>query len=590
LFNHQGHSTVRDYLIGDWWFAHDLFHLLSGVAYMYAVVIFPDGRLVPVESRHRWLLRLGYGLATLVLAGMVLDGTSVGHPGQPFFTVLFGLLIPLAGVAAQTYRLRRATDPVVRQQSRLLRWALLPMLVVGAVYLVLTRALDTTVVEDIGLAVFPALFALIPLALVMGILRYRLWDIDILVSRALLSVGLAAFIGSVYVVVVVWLGHGLGPSGSAGVKIIATAIAAFAFEPVRERLARFANRLVYGERATPYELMAEFSDRLGDAISVDEVLPRIAEAAVKAVGGIAGRVTAFLPGGGNRTVEWPAAETVQSFSYVRPVTYRGEEVGEIAVATPHGERLRPAEDALLTALAAQAGLAVNNARLTMELQARLQEISVQAAELRASRQRIVTARQVQRQRVVQLIQERVETRLRQASSLLDELEPLLASDAERAAEHADVLLDECRDALDALRDLARGIFPAILADQGVMVAIDAYILQARLPVDIHVDGPDASDRYDPQAEAIVYFCVIQALENAGTYASGCNVLVRLRADFGNLVFSVSDDGPGVDPSRLRGGADIRDMGDRVEAIGGALDATGALGEGTSVSGWVPATT
>lgn len=588
LFNHQGHSTVRDYLIGDWWEAHDLFHLVSGLAYMYAVVIFPDGRLVPIESRHRWLLRLGYGLAAFVLAGMVLDGTSTGHPGQPFFTVLFGLLIPLAGVGAQTYRLRRATDAVVQQQSRLLRWALLPMLFVGAIYFVLTRAFDSTVVRDIGLAVFPALFALIPLALVMGILRYRLWDIDILVSRTLLSVGLAAFIGLVYVVFVVLLGHGLGPGGSVSLKIVATAIAAIAFEPVRERLARFANRLVYGERATPYEAMAEFSERLGEAISVDEVLPRIAEAAVKAVGGTAGRVTAFLPGGGSRTVEWPAAGTVESFSYVTPVTYRGEEVGEVAIATPHGERLRPAEEALLAALAAQAGLAVNNTRLTMELQARFQEMSEQATELRASRQRIVTARQVQRQRVVQLINDRVETRLHHVSTMLEELEPLLASDTEAAVDRADVLVDECGHALDALRELARGIFPAILADQGVMVALDSYILRERLDVDVRFDGTGASDRYDPQAEMQVYFCVIQALENAGTYASGSNVVVKIRAERENLVFSVSDDGPGVDPQRLRSGADIGDMRDRVEAIGGELDARAALGAGTVISGWVPA--
>ena len=224
MFNHQSHSTVTDYLIGDWGEAHNLFHLVSALAFLFAVVVFPDGRLLPLRSRHRGLLRLGYGLVTLVLAAIVLNDTQTGHPGQPFFTqpfftVLFGLLIPLAGIGAQTYRLRRATDPVVQQQSRLLRWVLVPMFFVGIIYLVLTRAFEKNdVVTNIGLAVFPALFALVPLALVMGILRYRLWDIDILVSRTLMSVGLAAFIGLVYVVVVllfgmVLLGRGLGSGG-----------------------------------------------------------------------------------------------------------------------------------------------------------------------------------------------------------------------------------------------------------------------------------------------------------------------------------------------------------------------------------------
>ena len=589
-FNHQSHSTVRDYLLGDWWFAHDMFHLLSGVAYMYAVIVFPDGRLLPLESRHRTLLRFGYGAATVVLASLVLDGRSQGHPGQPFFTVLFGLLIPFAGVAAQTYRLRHATDPVVRQQSRLLRWALLPMFFAGALYLVLTSAIDGAWIEDIGLAVFPALFALVPIALVMGILRYRLWDIDVLISRTLLSVGLAAFIGSVYVVVVVLIGHGLGPGGSAGLKILATAIVALAFEPVRERLGRFANRLVYGERATPYEVMAEFGDRLAGAISVDEVLPRIAEAAVKAVGGVAGQVTAFLPGGGSRTIQSPRSSSQTSFPFVMPVMYHGEPVGEIAVATAHGVRLRPEEEALLGALAAQAGLAVNNARLAIELQARLQELSRQAAELHASRQRIVTAREAQRQRVVQLIHDRVEVRLHAAAEGLSELDALFAVGSEQSVECIDALQHECGEALDALRELARGIFPAILSDQGLINALDAYILQARLPIDVELDAIHAPDRYDAQAEATVYFCMIQALANVGTYAPGSNVAARVRVDGGKLKFSIVDDGPGVDQRRLQQGADINDMRDRVEAIGGEFEATSTPTVGTSVRGWVPVRT
>jgi signal transduction histidine kinase len=573
--------------LGDWWFPHEIFHLASGIAYMYAVNVCPDGRLLPLRSRRRWLLRIAYGLATFVLALFVLAGISEGHPGQPFFTVLFGLLIPLVGVGAQTHRLGQAVDPVVRQQSRLLRWALLPMLVWGATYLVLTRTFDGAWVEDVGLAVFPALFALVPLALVMGILRYRLWDIDVLVSRTLLSLGLAGFIGFIYVVVVVLLGHGLGPGGSAGVKILATAIAAIAFEPVRERLARFANRLVYGERATPYEVMAEFSDRLGAAISVDEILPRIAEAAVKGVGGVAGQVTAFLPGGGSRTVEWPRDHAAAAFPFGLPVTYHGEQVGEIAVAKAHGERLRPEEEELLAALAAQAGLAVNNARLTIELQARLQEISVQATELHASRQRIVTARQAQRQRVVQVIQDRVEARLHTASEMLSDLDDLFEPDADRARERIDALRDECGQALDSLRELARGIFPAILADQGILSALDAYVLQSQLPINVHLEGMDGGERYDPQAEATVYFCVIQALANAGTYASGSTVVISLRAEDGQLVFSVADDGPGVDPQRLHAGADIHEMRDRVEAFGGRLDATASPGHGTTIAGCVP---
>jgi signal transduction histidine kinase len=600
-FNHQSHAMLQHYLLGDWWTQHILFHLTSGIAYMFAVVTFPDGRLVPF-TRTAWdrtALRVAYGVAAVVISGFVLVWSDVSHPGQSFFTVLFGLAIPLVGVAAQTYRLRHTEDAVRRQQSRLLRWALLPMLAFGVVYLVLIGVFGTSsigasygvtasdsLVEEIGLAVFPALFALVPLALVMGILRYRLWEIDVLVSKTLLSVGLIVFIGTVYVVVVVVLGRAVGPGDSAAFKIVATAIAAVAFEPVRERLERLANRLVYGERATPYEVVADFADRLSSVISVDEVLPRTAEAVAVGVGAAATRVTAFLPGGGERSTRWPPGDTTTSFTRLVAVTHAGRPVGEIAVAKGPGEHLTPVENGLLTSLGAQAGLAFYNARLTLELEDRLEEVSAQAADLRASRQRIVTAREVLRQRVVEIIHDRVETHLLAADAQLEQVQGLLPGHPEQALDCFDVLLAEGGESLDALRDLARGIFPAVLADQGVLAALHAHLLQADLAIEVDIEG--WPERFDPDAEARIYFCVVQALANAGKYAPGSSVTVRLDAGDHRLEFSVADDGPGVDPVRLNGGADIQDMRDRVEAVDGGLVASSEVGQGTVVSGWVPA--
>jgi signal transduction histidine kinase len=589
-FNHQSHSMIRAEVLGDWSTPHLAFHLASGLAYMYAVIVFPDGRLVPTRSRRaRWPLWLLYAVATYFLAMVVLNQSALAHPGQTFFAVLFALLIPLVGVAAQTYRLRHAEDPVRRQQSRLLRWALLPTFVAGLVWLSLAAIYGSDRLEGAGPAIFPAFFALIPIALVMGILRYRLWDIDVLVSKTLLSVGLAAFIGAVYVGVVVLLGHLIGSTGgsAAGLKIAATAIAAVAFEPVRGRLQRFANRMVYGERATPYEVMADFTTRLASVISVEQVLPRLAEATARGVGALAGRVTAYLPGGGTRTVLWPPLDVTTPYSRVVEVRYRGQPVGEIAVLKAAGERLRPDEEVVLNAMAGQAGLAFNNARLAIELEARLQEISAQADELRASRQRIVTARQGQRQRVVQIIHDQVELRLEAARLAVDGIERLLPDGADEAADWVERLLLECGEALDSLRTLARGIFPAVLADQGLVPALQTHAVQAGLPVTVDIEADEACGRFDADAEANVYFCVVQALANAGAYAPASNVVVRLRAANGRLEFSVADDGPGAEQRTLSEGADIRDMRDRLEAIGGALEVVSFLGQGTAVSGWVP---
>ena len=594
-FHHQAHVVLNAYLLGDWWTPHLLFHIASGMAYMFAVIVFPDGRLVPFvrTTKSRVVLGLGYALAASGVAFLVQAQRGESHPGQTFFAALFGVAIPLVGVAAQTYRLRQAESSERHQQSLLLRSALLPTLAFAVVYLVVVGLFDalsdsgTTPdwVHDVALAILPALFALVPLALVMGILRYRLWEIDVLISKTLLYVGLVAFIAAVYVVVVVLLGHALG-SGDSALKIIATAIAAVAFEPVRERLERVANRLVYGQRATPYEVVADFADRLSSAISVDEVLPRTAEALAAGVGAVASRATTFLPGGGERTATWPPGDATSTFTRALSVTYAGQRVGEIAVAKRAGQRLTPAEEGLLTSLGAQAGVAFNNARLTIELQDRLEEMSAQAADLRASRQRIVTARQRQRQRVVQIIHNRVERHLENADAQLVRAQQLLPDDPEQADLCFDALLSEGQESLDALRDLARGIFPAILADQGVVAALQAHLVQAHLPVDVEIDGDEG--RFEPNAEASVYFCVVQALANAATYAAGSHVTLRLRARDDRLEFEVADDGPGADTTQLQEGADIRDMRDRVEAVGGRLEALSVEKRGTIVSGWVPA--
>jgi signal transduction histidine kinase len=125
----------------------------------------------------------------------------------------------------------------------------------------------------------------------------------------------------------------------------------------------------------------------------------------------------------------------------------------------------------------------------------------------------------------------------------------------------------------------------VLADQGVLPALQAYVLQARLPVEVELLG--MNERYEANAEAAAYFCVVQALNNAGAYAPGSDVTVRLEASGDGLEFSVVDDGPGVDQDRLAEGADIQDMRDRVEAVGGRFDAVSAVGRGTAVAGWLP---
>src|SRR5439155_15165717 len=205
-------------------------------------------------------------------------------------------------------------------------------------------------------------FVAIPVAAAIAILKYRLYDLDVVINKAVVYGILAGFIGVVYVGIVVGAGHlaGQGDNPNVVLSILAAAVVALAFQPVQASVQRLANRLVYGKRATPYEVMSGFARRIAGTLSIDEVLPQLAEAAMLGVGAAKARVRVFLPDGSERAETWPPAATDEGFTRNVEVAFQGDQVGEIAVAKSPGEPLTPAEDRLLADLASQAGLALRN--------------------------------------------------------------------------------------------------------------------------------------------------------------------------------------------------------------------------------------
>jgi signal transduction histidine kinase len=314
---------------------------------------------------------------------------------------------------------------------------------------------------------------------------------------------------------------------------------------------------VYGKRATPYEVMAGFADQMAGTLSADEVLPQMAEAAARGVAAQAARVTLILPGGSKRSTVWPQDAPDGAFSRALPVSYHGDLIGEIAVRESVGQPITPGESRLLADLAAQAGLVLHNVRLTTELQARLADISSQAAELRASRQRIVAAQETERRRLGVEIRAGVQRELEATSGQLDEVERLLGEDGAAAAARLDALTTETQRTLDGLRELARGIFPQLLADRGIVAALQAHARKAAVDATIESPADLGGTRFDPGVEAAVYFCCTEALRAADGLAT-----VHLMAGAGVLTFAI--DGVATLDGRLEG------LRDRVEALGGTL--------------------
>jgi signal transduction histidine kinase len=310
---------------------------------------------------------------------------------------------------------------------------------------------------------------------------------------------------------------------------------------------------------------------MAGTLSVDEVLPQMAEAAARGVGAQAACVTLYLPDGASRRTVWPANASEDHFGRTLPVSYHGQRVGEIAVRENPGQSITPGEGRLLTDLAAQAGLVLHNVRLTAELEARLADISAQASELAVSRQRIVTAQETERRRLGGQIRAGVKRDLEATVAQLGEVEQLLTNDAATAAERLDRLTAETQRTLEALRELAHGVFPPLLADKGIVAALKAHTRKTPSLLSIEVP-PDLVDaRFDPGVEAAVYFCCTEALRGADGPAS-----VRLLANNGALTFTI--DGVAGLNGRLEG------LRDRVEALGGSL-AEKIPGR---LDGWLPA--
>jgi signal transduction histidine kinase len=541
---------------------------------LFLPMLFPTGRLL--SPRWRLVIASGLGFALLAFVGNAFQAGSVssnypqlknplGVPGwKPLLDLLttaslpFGLIAMIGSVGSVVVRYRRANSLERRQ----LKWflvalvtAIVPFVLQGSVPMEITQAL-------VSLAI-----PLLPISIAIAVLRYRLYDIDIVINRALVYGALAAFITVVYVAIVVGIGRviGSGTRPNLTLSIVATAVVAVAFQPVRERLQRFANRLIYGKRASPYEVMAGFADRMAGTLSIDQVLPQMAEAAARGVGASAARATLFLPNGESRSTVWPAIDPDGAFARVLPIAYRGEPMGEIAIRENPGQGIRPAEGRLLADLAQQAGLVFHNVRLTAELEARLSDLSAQAAELRASRMRIVTAQETERRRLGGEIRTGVQQELEATRAQLDEVERLIHEDAGAASARLVSLTGETQRTLDALRELARGIFPPLLADKGIVPALEAQTRKTAVPASIHADPGLAGVRFDPGVEAAVYFCCVEALRRVDSTAT-----VEIGVVDGALTFAIQ--GVGALNGRLEG------LRDRLEALGGSIkqDQSGQL--------------
>jgi two-component system, NarL family, sensor kinase len=560
------------------WLATSVWLFGGGLAIL-GLLHFPDGRLPSARWRPvRWAL----------LTGLVIAGTGwiwASRPWSPHLTfhdlspddpaawLLFVVGMPILGLgalltAASLVVRLRAADPDERRRVR-------PVVIAASLFITIMVVLYPW--QAIwAVATVPAIILL--LGVIAGsVTRHRMFDVEFVVSRAVTVAMLGGVVTLVYVGMVAGIGAMLGNGSRLWLSVAATAVIAVAFEPLRHRTLLLATRLVTGTRATPEEALAALSDQLARADSTTQVLERVVELLVASTGATRAEIRIRRDDGMDR-LEASTGVTTDTHRRATPIVHEGQTIGEVRLLADRDDRFLPADERLLRQVAAALGPVARNVRLTGELHAHIDE-------LRTSRQRIVTAHDDARRALERDIHDGAQQQLL-ALRLTIGLATTLAERDSAAATSETLALaaQQADDAIRRLRDLARGLYPPVLAEQGLAAALRAHARD--VPLQVTVDA-DSIGRHERSVEGAVYLCCLEAMHNASRHANASTLRVELRDGHGTLAFAVGDDGVGFDATNAERGAGLTNMRDRLEALGGRLEIIATPGEGVTVRGWVP---
>ncbi len=560
-------------------------------------VLFPSGKMP--SKRYAWLL---WTAAVTALVGVISRAlnpglladlkmaNSVGIPDPAgSFQSLAGvaslllMVMALASLASVFFRLESSMG----ERRQQLKWFGSAIAVLVSVTTAAKIADDVLEVNSPFLEVIvPTIYVTIPIAIGFSVLRYRLYDIDVVINRTLVYGTLAAFISAVYLIVVVGVGALVGMHDHVSLlPLLAAALVALAFEPLRRRLQRLADSLVNGRRATPYDALAALSRRLNEAIPNEQVFMETVRAVCDATGvrsasiwlrgGAEWRVVAQWPAGAGhetRSLDHQVPPSLKAF----PVHNQGTVLGAIAVAVPPGRALSAADERLLADVASQSGLLFRNLGLTADLVSRV-------GELQESRRRLVTAQEDERRRIERNLHDGAQQDLFGLKISIRHVRILSRRNPRGVRSALERLEQDAERALLTVKELARGVYPSLLTVQGIAGALGARARAA--PVDVRISTTGVG-RYPAEIEEAVYFACAEALQNAIKHAHSTTVRISLAQADGVLTFEVHDDGRGFDVTAAPSGVGLQSLRDRVDVIGGTMEVISKPGRGTTVRGCV----
>lgn len=560
----------------------------------FTLLLFPDGRLL---SRHwspvAWAAALGTAAYTFSMAFYPGSLEALGIPAaNPYgiqgsegtMTALMTFAAPLllvgifGSIASIVVRFRRAAG-IERAQLKGLAVAGIIVIVgniLGGVLWLFSP--NNPMSQELSIIATDITLVTIVVATGVAILRYRLWDIHIFVNRALVYGSLTALVVALYIVIVGALGNLLQSSSSLPISLVGTGIIAISFQPLRERLQRSINRLMYGERDDPYAVLGRLSERLEVVAASQSVLPTIVETVADA---LKLPYTAIALKDGDQVsiaaehLRPPAVAPRNAREVeILPLVYQMEVIGQLILAPrARGEAFSDADRRLLDTIARQAGVAAYNVRLTQDLQ--------------RSRERLVTTREEERRRLRRDLHDGLGPVLAAMSFKLDAIHNLADRDAGAVQRLAAELKVQMQDALADIRRIAYNLRPPALDELGLVGALKAHITSHNQVqgLQITLEAPENPPPLPAAVEVAAYRIALEAMNNVSRHAGAHHCYVRLSLP-DDLCLEILDDGRGL-PSEVRAGVGLISMRERAEELGGRCTAEALPQGGTGITAHLP---
>jgi signal transduction histidine kinase len=566
----------------------NLVYFLGSASLFVFLLLFPNGRLVP-----RWMgLILLLGIIFAFFDNLPSRGAPFDANWPAWLYLLENLVLYGAIVFSQIYRYRRVSTRVQRQQTK---WVVfggtvtlgvfIGLLVISFVVTSFVPSLNNTLFFTEVWAIFHIVALLIPLSIGFSILRYRLYDIDILINRTLVYALLTASTLGLYVLVVFGASAFLRSQNDLFFSLLATALIAVLFQPLRQWLQHGVNRLMFGERNEPYRVLSRLGQRLEETLPSDTVLPTIVETVAHALKlpyvaivwkreqtplGAEPQLLAAAFG----TSEGSAADTRV------PLVHQGKYLGDLVLSPrQRGEELTPADLRLVRDLAPQIGMALHSALLLADLQQL-------TADLQRSRERLVTAREEERRRLRRDLHDGLGPQLSSQTFTLSAIKKLLRQDPDTAER---LLTDATTHAQEAIADIRRLVYalrPPALDDLGLLAALEEQIHQYNASgIVLTLNAPDTLPPLPAAIEMACYRIVQEALTNVVRHAHATAATVQLCVQEA-LVVEVRDNGQGLPPG-VRSGVGLSSMRERAEELGGTCLVEARASGGTRVCARLP---